>query len=104
LSNTLHEIPQSYKGKAYLVKGKLTEILEEIYAKGLFRLYIDGGTTIRNFLKADLIDEMIITTIPVLLGGGIPLFTELPKSLDFECAAAKLFLGKVVQNRFVRRR
>jgi dihydrofolate reductase len=40
-------------------------------------LYIDGGQTIQAFLEAGLIDEMIITRIPVVLGQGIPLFSPL---------------------------
>ncbi len=104
LSNTLKEMPESHKGKAFLVKGTLTEILEQIYKKGYYRLYIDGGTTIRNFLKADLIDEMLITTIPILLGGGSPLFSELPKELKFELVKTKTFLNQVPQNHYKRKR
>jgi dihydrofolate reductase len=104
LSNTLNELPESHKGKAFLIKGSLTEILEQIYQKGYYRLYIDGGTTIRNFLKADLIDEMQITTIPILLGGGPPLFSELPKGLKFELVKAKTFLNQITQNHYKRLR
>lgn len=104
LSNTLNEIPESHKGKAFLAKGTLTEILEQIYEKGYHRLYIDGGTTIRNFLKEDLIDEMLITTIPILLGGGSPLFLELPKELKFELIKTKTFLNQVAQNHYKRKR
>lgn len=42
LSNTLQEIPESHQGKASLVKGTLTEILDQIHEKGFSRLYIDG--------------------------------------------------------------
>ncbi len=104
LSNTLNEIPESHKEKAFLVKGTLTDILEQIYRKGYHRLYIDGGTTIRNFLKADLIDEMLITTIPILLGGGSPLFSKLPKELKFELIKTKTFLNQVAQNHYKRNR
>lgn len=104
LSNNLSKIPESNKGKAFLVRGTLIEILEQIYEKGYYRLYIDGGTTIRNFLKADLIDEMIITTIPILLGGGSPLFLELPKELEFELIKTKTFLNQVTQNHYKRNR
>jgi hypothetical protein len=41
---------------------------------GYKNLYIDGGTTIQSFLDQDLIDEMIITKVPVTLKEGIPLF------------------------------
>lgn len=104
LSNSLKQIPVGYEGKVELVKGDLQDILEQIHLRGYHHLYIDGGKTIRSFLQEDLIDEMTITTIPYLLGGGIPLFTELPERLDFECAESKIFHGKVVQNRFIRKR
>ncbi len=104
LSNKLKEIPESHKEKAFLVNGTLTEILEQIHGKGYGRLYIDGGKTIQSFLKEDLIDEMTITTIPYLLGGGIPLFSELAKRLDFECVDSNIYLDQVVQNHFVRKR
>lgn len=104
LSNRMTGIPGEYKGKAELVRGTLQEVLHMIHQKGYHRLYIDGGRTIQSFLKEDLIDEMTITIIPVLLGGGIPLFSELPDPLVFECVESTIYLGKVVQNHFVRRR
>ena len=104
LSQSLKTIPDNLKGRVHLMRGDLEEVLTAINSLGHNRLYIDGGRTIRSFLKADLIDEMIITTIPVLLGGGIPLFHELPKSLEFQCIDTTLYLDFVVQNHFVRRR
>jgi dihydrofolate reductase len=102
LSNTLTEVPDKFKDKAELVKGTLTDILEQIHRKGFYRLYIDGGATIQSFLKEDLIDDMVITVIPILLGGGSPLFSELPKELEFECTRSEVYLNKIVQNQFRR--
>ncbi|WP_296702902.1 dihydrofolate reductase family protein [Algoriphagus sp.] len=102
LSNSLIEIPEKYQGKAFFVKGTLTEILSQIHEQGFTNLYIDGGKTIQSFLKEDLIDEMIITIIPVLLGEGIPLFANLHEQLVFKCVKTTLFFDKVVQNHFVR--
>ncbi len=104
LSNTLKEIAESHQGKVFLIKGTLTEILSQIHEQGHFNLYIDGGTTIRNFLKEDLIDEMILTTIPIVLGGGSPLFTELPNQLQFELTQTKTFLHQIAQNHYNRKR
>lgn len=103
LSNTMTKIPEKFKDKAQLIKGTLKEILEKIHGKGYNRLYIDGGTTIQSFLKEDLIHDMTITIIPVLLGGGSPLFSELPKKLEFECTDSKIYLDKVVQNHYKRK-
>ena len=104
LSNSLKSIPAGYRDKAELIKGTLKEILEEIHRKKYHNLYIDGGKTIQGFLKEDLIDEMTISIIPYVLGGGIPLFGGLPDRLDFECVDSKIYLDKIVQNRFVRKK
>ena len=104
LSNSMTDIPKEYQDKAELVKGTLSEIIESIHEKACYKLYIDGGRTIQSFLKEDLIDEMTVTIIPYLLGEGIPLFTELPSRLEFECVDSKIYLDKVVQNHFVRRK
>lgn len=104
LSNKMNEIPESHQGKAFLLKGTLMEILNQIYDRGFNRLYIDGGTTIRNFLKEDLIDEMILTKIPILLGGGAPLFGDLPNELEFELIETKTYLNQITQSHYKRKR
>jgi len=102
LSNTLKEVPDKLNDKAHTVKGTLTDVLEQIHQRGFYRLYIDGGVTIQSFLKEDLIDEMVITIIPILLGGGSPLFSELPKELEFVCTRSEVYLNTIVQNHFSR--
>jgi dihydrofolate reductase len=102
LSNSLNNVPKAYEGKAEIVNGSLTEILTKIHKKGYTNLYIDGGKTIQSFLKEDLIDEMTITIIPHLLGGGVPLFSEQSKQLNFKCINSKIYLGQVVQNHFIK--
>ncbi|APG59869.1 diacylglycerol kinase [Christiangramia salexigens] len=104
LSNKLSEIPESLQGKAFLIKGNLIDILNKIHEKGYYRLYIDGGTTIRNFLKEDLIDEMTLTTIPILLGGGTSLFSELPNEMKFELIGTKTYLNQIIQNHYKRQK
>ncbi|MFZ6053024.1 dihydrofolate reductase family protein [Halocola ammonii] len=102
LSSSLKEVPEKAQGNAEIVNGSLKEVLEFIHEKGFYHLYIDGGKTIQSFLKEDLIDEMIITTIPILLGDGKSLFGDLPNALEFECIESKIYLDSVVQSRFQR--
>lgn len=102
LSNTLTTVPKGYEDKISLVNGDLKGLTEELKSKGYANLYIDGGVTIQNFLKEDLIDEMILTTIPVLLGGGIPLFAQLEDPLEFRCTDSEVFSNGISQNRFKR--
>ena len=104
LSNSLNEIPESHYGKAFLVQGELKVVLEQIHNQGYNSLYIDGGNTIQHFLAEDLIDEMIITSFPILLGGGPSLFSALPKELEFNLASSKVYFNQLVQNHFIRNR
>ena len=102
LSSTLEEIPEELREKVFLVNGELKKVLKKINQQGYNRLYIDGGQTIQSLLKEDLIDEMIITVIPVVLGGGIPLFSATPDKLNFKCVKSQIFLDQVVQNKYIR--
>nr|NQU92606.1 dihydrofolate reductase [Bacteroidota bacterium] len=104
MSNTLETVPVEYSGKVFLVKGTLEGILKDIHSQGFSQLYIDGGLVVHGFLKEDLIDELIITTFPVLLGGGIPLFGELPRQLEFEHVESTLFLNAIAQDSYLRKR
>lgn len=104
VSRTLDTIAEEYRDKAELVKGSLVQILEKIHNEGYHRLYIDGGVTIQNFLKEDLIDEITITTIPIVLGGGSALFSVLPKELEFTRVESKIFLNQLVQSHYRRKR
>jgi len=104
LSNTMNSIPEAYSDKAEIISGPLLQIIESLKARGFTRLYIDGGKTIQSFLQADLIDELIITQIPVLLGGGAPLFSLLANPLTFELVSSQVQLDAIVQTRYRRQR
>jgi len=104
LSRSLSSLPEEYDGKAELINGVLSDVLEIIHQRGHKELYIDGGITIQSFVQEDLIDEMIITTIPILLGGGTPLFGELSEPLLFEHVRTDVFLNALVQNHYRRKK
>jgi dihydrofolate reductase len=104
LSRSLKTVPESLTTKVTLLHGSPSEVLKKIHAKGFYKLYIDGGNTIQGFMQADLIDELRITTIPILLGGGFSLFGDLPKPMEFEHLSSKVFLDQLVQNHYQRKR
>ncbi|WP_419536319.1 dihydrofolate reductase family protein [Endozoicomonas sp.] len=103
-SNSLEMIPSDLDDKASLIQGTPGEILTTLNGRGLKNLYIDGGVTIQQFLQCDLIDEMIITTIPILLGEGIPLFTHLEHPQTFEHQKTEVLLNSMVKSSYKRKR
>ncbi|WP_417561274.1 dihydrofolate reductase family protein [Marinomonas sp.] len=65
---------------------------------------MDGGKTIQSFLKEDLIDKVIITQFPILLGGGTPLFGMLKQPLKFTLTDNKVVLNELLQTSYQRKR
>lgn len=102
LSNTLTQVPAGYEDKVFLVKGELKEVVQNLNEQGYKDLYIDGGKTVQGFLKEDLIDELCITTIPVLLGGGSPLFGDLDAMQAFQLIESRTYLDAIVQTTYRR--
>jgi len=103
LSNTLKTIPIECTGKAEIIKGTLKTITESLNKKGFKNLYIDGGKTIQSFLKENLIDEIIITRIPIILGSGIPLFVEMDIEIRFEHVNTEILNDHLVKSSYVRK-
>ncbi|MEW6194265.1 MAG: dihydrofolate reductase family protein [Bacteroidota bacterium] len=102
LSNTLKSVGKNLENKAAVIKGDLKSVIKELHSKNYTNIYIDGGITIQNFLKEDLIDEMTITQIPIILGSGIPLFGELKNELRFEHVKTEVLNNALVQSRYKR--
>ena len=59
--------------------------------RGANRIYLDGGVIIQYFLREGLVDEMTITTIPILLGEGLPLFGKLENDIKLELLKLESF-------------
>ncbi len=102
LSTSLYKLPDGYEDKASIVNADAAELVRDLNARGYEHLYIDGGLTIQSFLQQDLIDEMIITRIPILLGDGIPLFGKMDRRLHFRHAQTDVYNDMLVKSRFVR--
>lgn len=101
-SNNMTEIPEELNSKVTFVKGNINEVIDHVHQLSFYNLYIDGGKTIQSFIQENLIDEMTITTVPVLLGEGISLFANSNGLKKFKCVANKIYPNGMVQNRFIR--
>ena len=104
LSNTLKEVPPPFAAKAEIVSGDLKEVLKGLSSRGFNTLYIDGGKTIQSFMADDLIDELIITRIPIVLGSGIPLFDNNGLEQKFEHVSTQVYDNILVKSHYVRKR
>ena len=91
------DIPDDIASKVETMSGSPADIVDELSKRGAEHLYIDGGKTIQSFLDANLIQRIIITRIPILLGGGIPLFGPLQQDIRLRHIETRAFADGNVQ-------
>ena len=82
------------------ISGKPSEIVKQLKSRGFKHAYIDGGITIQRFLAAGLIDRLVITRVPVLIGEGVPLFGPLPQDIQLRHIATRSHAGGLVQSEY----
>lgn len=83
------------------MSGDPPDILARLAARGIRHVYVDGGITIQRFLQAGLIQRLIITRIPILLGEGIPLFGPLTRDIVLSHVATYQYASGLVQSEYV---
>ncbi|RJL24162.1 dihydrofolate reductase family protein [Bailinhaonella thermotolerans] len=69
-------------------------------AAGAESVYADGGQVVRAFLRAGMVQDMVITTVPVLIGQGIPLFGPVGRDVPLIHRSTEVMGGGLVQSRY----
>ncbi len=80
--------------------GNPQDIASEIAARGIDHIYVDGAATIQQFLRAGLIQRLIVTRVPVLIGSGIPLFGDFEHDIALRHIATRHFASGLVQSEY----
>lgn len=101
LSRTLSKLDVPDEAVCDLMAGSPQEIIDQLSSRGMNHLYIDGGITIQGFLEAGLIQRLIITRIPVLIGSGVPLFGTLFHDVLLEHVGTKSYKSGMVQSEYL---
>jgi dihydrofolate reductase len=93
-------VVQARESAVEQMAGAPSEIVSKLAASGASRLYIDGGITIQQFLRAGLIHRLIISRLPVLIGQGIPLFGSLSRDVLLRHIRTLTYPGGMVQSEY----
>ena len=88
------------KGAVEQMSGEPREIVDRLAATGSHHLYVDGGITVQRFLRAGLVQRLIVTRVPVLIGEGIPLFGPLERDVRLEHVSTRAFASGLVQTEY----
>lgn len=100
LSSRIKQIPEHLKEKVTFLSMSPKEALLYLSNEGYSSIYVDGGKVIQSFLTENLLDEIIITKVPVLIGNGIPLFGELHNDIPLKHLKTQLFDNGLVMSHY----
>jgi dihydrofolate reductase len=101
LSRTL---PSGKSGYAIVTSQSPKALVAAIRRKPGKDIYLAGGGEVtRDFLKADLVDELFLGLVPTLIGEGIPAFPEGFPQRDFELTECRKWSQDLVGLRYRRK-
>jgi len=82
------------------MSGTPAEIVSQLGARGIRHVYVDGAITIQRFLQDGLIQRLIITRVPVLIGTGIRLFGPVPRDIVLRHVGTRQYASGLVQSEY----
>ena len=100
LSNRPVDFSAVRGGVVEQMAGPPADIVSQLAVTGAHHLYIDGGVTIQGFLRAGVIQRLVITRVPVLIGRGIPLFGTLPHDVHLKHISTRHYSSGLVQSEY----
>jgi dihydrofolate reductase len=100
LSSRPLDLSAAVGAKIEQMAGAPDEIVSRLGDSGAKHLYIDGGITVQDFLRADLIQRLVVTRVPVLIGEGIPLFGALRKDIPLRHIRTQSYASGLVQSEY----
>lgn len=83
------------------MSGAPADVVSQLAARGISHIYVDGGITIQRFLEAGLIQRLVITRVPVLIGTGIPLFGAVTRDIVLRHVATRHYASGLVQSEYI---
>lgn len=100
LSHEALDLSKAIGANLTQMAGPPQDIVARLAAEGAAHLYVDGGLTIQEFLRAGLVQRLILTRVPVLIGAGIPLFGGLSADIRLEHVRTSDFPSGLVQSEY----
>ena len=93
-------VPEALQGKLRFSRLAPKALMAELASEGMERVYVDGGQVVQSFLREGLVDDLVISTMPVLIGSGRPLFGSLGQDVDLQLVSSHSFPSGLVQSTY----
>ena len=97
--------PRPKVGRTTFYTGNPGDLVRQLKSEEGKNIYCDGGAeVIHELLKQDLIDEMIISIVPVIVGNGTRLFKDGRPEMSLELVRTETFDTGLTQLHYRRTR
>jgi dihydrofolate reductase len=100
LSKSLTEAPEKLRDRVRIDASTPQELVEKLSQEGYKHIYLDGGKVIQSYLREELVDDITLTTIPVLIGEGLPLFGSIDKDIKLHLLESRSWDNGLVQSKY----
>lgn len=102
MSKTLRlaDVPKELQSKVELSVLEPEALMLALAERGWRRAYVDGGKVVQSFLRLGLIDDVILTTVPVLIGSGVSLFGDIERDIQLEVVNTSGYESGLVQTHY----
>lgn len=102
LSATLADrpVPDHLAGKLRFANLSPAAAMAMLGREGLRRVYVDGGQIVQAFLRDGLVEDMVVTQVPVLIGTGRRLFGPTGADIPLRHVQTRAFPSGLVQSRY----
>lgn len=94
------DVPEHLRTKVSIISGTASELAKKIREKNKSKIYVDGGKLLQSFIRACILNELVVTKMPVLIGSGISLFGEIDKDMKVKNLKTESFKSGVTQNHY----
>ncbi|WP_264213269.1 dihydrofolate reductase family protein [Leisingera thetidis] len=94
------DIPKHLQTKVRLSRSSPKALMQELDQEGWKRAYVDGGKIVQSFLREGLISDLTITSVPILIGEGIPLFGTVEADIDLELMHSRQLATSMIQTTY----
>lgn len=100
LSGRALDLSRTPAGCVEQMQGSPRQIVSQLESRGVRHIYVDGGVTIQRFLRDGLIQRLIITRVPVLIGEGIPLFGPLAGDIRLKHIETRHYASGLIKTEY----
>ncbi len=100
-SLTANDVPEALRSCVEFCAAEPAALLADLEASGARHVYVDGGKLVSSFLRAGLLDSLVLSRVPVLLGSGIPLFGVLDGDIRLQHQGTRTYVSGLLQSSYL---